>query len=355
MGDTTTPAQASDSKPGHHQGLLAAEVSTLHRTRSNRMQSHLILEENSAGPQAHSAAAVLRPGTAGDSPELFGVFRQTAFDLRVRLGQAELEEAPGTETFQRDWAEVRSLYEHLAETADRLWVAERGGEIAGFARSMVRDGVRNLTEFWVLPDQQSAGLGKELLQRAFPAAGARLRYVIATVDMRAQARYMKAGLYPRFSLYKFQGQPQIRPGSSDLEFRRMEATAEDARIVDWLDQETLGYRRRPEHEWFRQNREGFLCYRQGKPVGYGYAGKDSGPCTLLDPGDYPAVLAHAETTAARQGQPEIGLVVPTVNEAAVAYLLAHGYRIAPFFCQLMTSRPFGRFECYVATAPMFAL
>ena len=85
-------------------------------------------------------------------------------------------------------------------------MAERNNLIIGFARSMMRDGVHSLSEFWVLPQEQSSGIGREPLQRADPADDARLRYIIATVDTRAQARYryMKAGLYPRFSIYLFQ-------------------------------------------------------------------------------------------------------------------------------------------------------
>lgn len=320
------------------------------------MQTNLILNEKPATALAEQQnSLVVRPGIPDDSSELFRVFRRTAFDLRVRLGQMQPEEAPDAATLEKEWEQVRPLYEHLAQMADRFWVAERDNNIIGFARSMVRDGVRSLTEFWVLPHEQSAGVGKALLRRAFPADGARLRYIIATVDTRAQARYMKAGLYPRFSMYLFQRAPEIRRVGTDLVFERMKATAADAQIVDRLDQEVLGYRRRPEHQWFGQNRQGIIYYRHDKPVGYGYAGKQSGPFVLMDKGDFPAVLAHAETAVARQGHEEITFVVPTVNEAAVDHLLAQGYQLMPFFCQLMTSQRFGRFDHYVATSPMFAL
>lgn len=303
---------------------------------------------------AQQNSLVVRSGAPADSPALFRVFRRTIFDLRLRLGLAQAEEAPDTAVLDKEWEQVRPLYEHMAHTADRLWVAERDNEIIGFARSIIRDGVRSLTEFWVLPHEQASGVGRELLRRAFPD-DARYRYIIATVDTRAQARYMKAGLYTRFSLYLFQRQPEIRTLDTDLTFRQMEATAVDAQIVDRLDREVLSYRRRPEHNWFRKNRQGYIYLRDGEPVGYGYAGKQSGPFVLLDKGDFPTVLAHAETAVARQGREQVEFVTPTVNETAVDHLLAHGYRLQPFFCQLMTSRPFGRFGHYIAASPMFWL
>lgn len=319
------------------------------------MQPELVLSKQPKMTFAEEPNALMvRPGTVTDSPQLFRVFRRTLFDLRLRMGLAQAEEAPDTAVLDKEWEQIWPLYEHLAHTADRLWVAERHNQIIGFARSIIRDGVRSLTEFWVLPHEQASGVGRELLQRAFPD-DARCRYIIATVDTRAQARYMKAGLYPRFSLYLFQRQPEIRNLSTDLSFRRMKATAVDAQIVDRLDREVLSYRRRLEHNWFRKNRQGYIYLRDGEPVGYGYAGKQSGPFILLDNDDFPAALAHAETAVAREGHKQIEFVTPTVNETAVNHLLAHGYRLQPFFCQLMTSRPFGRFEHYVATSPMFAL
>ena len=76
--------------------------------------------------------------------------------------------------------------------ATRWWFAEdeATGEAIGYARSILRDGVRELTEFFVLPEAQGAGVGRGLLARAFPADGARHRAIVATMDPRAIARYL---------------------------------------------------------------------------------------------------------------------------------------------------------------------
>jgi hypothetical protein len=76
---------------------------------------------------------------------------------------------------------------------------------------------------------------------------------------------------------------------------------------------------------------------------------------LVEKDYFSAVLAHAETIVAHEGHPSVEFVTPTVNETAVDHLLENGYQIQPFFCQVMTSEPFGYFEHYVATSPMFAL
>jgi hypothetical protein len=89
-----------------------------------------------------------------------------------------------------------------------------------------------------------------------------------------------------------------------------------------IDQAVIGHRRTEDHAWLVGERQGFV-YRRGRDaVGYGYVGRSSGPFALLDPADTPAVLAHAERTAAERGDAPFGLDVPAVNRAAVRYLQA---------------------------------
>jgi hypothetical protein len=90
-------------------------------------------------------------------------------------------------------------------------------------------------------------------------------------------------------------------------------------------------------------------------VGYGYAGRQSGPFALLDPADFPAVLADAEAAVAREGHDTFSVVVPMVNESAIRHLLGRGFRLDPFFSYLMSDVPFGRFEQYIETTPTFFL
>ena len=59
-----------------------------------------------------------------------------------------------------------------------------------------------------------------------------------------------------------------------------------------IDKATLGFQRDVDQQWFLANRRGFLYLRDGRPVGYGYVGENSGPFALLDAADFPAVLAR---------------------------------------------------------------
>jgi hypothetical protein len=110
-----------------------------------------------------------------------------------------------------------------------------------------------------------------------------------------------------------------------------------------------------DHAWLLEDRKGFLYERGGTPVGYGYVGVRSGPFALLQPGDYAAVLAHAERQAALAGQEHFGLEVPSINRPAVDHLLQRGFRLDSFVAVWMSDEPFARLEDYIVTSPPFFL
>ena len=64
-----------------------------------------------------------RPGTLSDSYTVFNIFERTLADLGRRIGSTSSFSADDSLTLERMWAERRSLYEHLAVTADQFWLA----------------------------------------------------------------------------------------------------------------------------------------------------------------------------------------------------------------------------------------
>jgi len=302
-----------------------------------------------------STLVTFRPGSVEDSYTVFYLFEETLADLFRQLGLKERTSWSDPVAMEKMWQERRSLYEHLARTADQFWLAEREGEVIGFARSTLRDGVQELTEFFIRPDDQSAGIGRELLARAFPEAGAEYRSIIATTLPGAQIRYLKAGVYPRFPIYYFGRKPELVDIATDLEFEPGSNVPGTLATLGALDETILAHRRDVDHYWLLSNRQGYVYYRDGQPVGYGYVGLRSGPFALLDAGDFPAVLVRAESELARQGYQHFGLEVPMINQTVVDYVLARGFRMDPFVALYMSDRPFGKFENYLVTSPPFIL
>jgi GNAT superfamily N-acetyltransferase len=295
-----------------------------------------------------------RRGTPDDSYAAFQVFLASITDLSQRQGVVALTGGDDPAVLAELWERRKSLYDHLARTAEHFWVAESEDGMVGYARSIVREGHLELTEFFVHPGKQSQGVGKNLLSQAFPPDGYSNRTVIASSDTRAQVLYMKNKVYPRFPIMYFSNPPEATQFTTDLTFQPMTLTSATLEILAQIDEALLGYRRDADHQWLASNREGFIYQRQGKPAGYGYVGYRSGPFALLQAADIPAALAHADGLLVGVEE-EFGVEVPLVNRTAIDYLLGRGFELASFTAMLMSDRPFGNFESYICTAPPFFL
>src|SRR5437870_1417217 len=82
------------------------------------------------------------------------------------------------------------------------------GQIRGMVSALVRGRVWYLSMFFVLPGDQGRGVGRALLERALAygeARGVEVRCVWASLDPRAQARYVMAGMAPRWPIYRLEG------------------------------------------------------------------------------------------------------------------------------------------------------
>ena len=134
----------------------------------------------------------------------------------------------------------------------------------------------------------------------------------------------------------------------------MAATAETLASLRQIDQIVLQHRRDEDHTWLLAEQQGYLYRRAGRVVGYGYVGQSSGPFAVLDPSDFPAILAHAESEAAAAGR-NFGVEIPLINRTAVDYLLGRGYQMDSFIALFLSDEPFGRFDHYIFPSPPFFL
>ncbi|HEX5807873.1 MAG TPA: GNAT family N-acetyltransferase [Anaerolineales bacterium] len=294
-----------------------------------------------------------RKGTLEDSHAVFRVFVRTLMEYSARMNVMAITGGNDPEVIEALWNKRRSMFEFLASTAAQFWVAEKDGEIVAYARSIEHGGLQELTEFFVSPDQQSAGVGGELLRRAFPLSGARYRTIIATLDERALYRYMKLGVYGRFPLKYFSRKAETVDVETDLTIEPLQLKRHIDQISE-IDRRILNHGRAHLHHWIAADRQGFVYQRGGDIVGYGYVGSSSGPFALLDGDDFPAVLAHAESLMAEQGK-DFGAEAPLLNEKAVHYFVHRKYEIDSFSAIFMSNVPFGRFENYLCFSPEFFL
>lgn len=296
-----------------------------------------------------------RPGTAADSRLAYDIFVPTIDDLAQRTGGTANATAAQPSTA---WERRRPLFEHLAATSDQWWFAEdeATGRAIGYARSILRDGVRELTELFVVPDAQAAGVGRELLARAFPAEGARHRSIVATIDPRAIARYLQTGLPSKVAMAFVAGEPHPISLPTDLRRVRIHPDAPPLDELGAIDRATIGFRRDEDHRWLAAVRPGWIYRRADRAVGYGYHPIDpawGGPYAALDAADLPVLLADGETAAAEAGHASVTFDLALTASDAFRYLLGRGLRIDPFVMLYFTDGAVDGLDRYVLTSPPF--
>lgn len=296
-----------------------------------------------------ATAPAIRRGTFDDARACLDLLWASVTDLAARNG-GQLEGSADDW-----WASTELIYRFLATNAAEWWIAEdlHTRQMLGYARSIERGGLFELTEFFVRPGQQSRGLGRTLLDLAFPMGRGEIRVIVATGDPRAVARYYATDTVAQFPIFTLAAAPAsvaldgrltsiaLAPGTTDV-----------AKTVD-LERAVLGYDRgADEFDWLLGLREGHLYHRGGRPVGFAFVGKGgAGPVAALDPTDMPGILLHVESRAHALGVDKLELDVPSVNADAVRHLLGRGFRLDPFATNLMSSRPFGQFDRFIGFSP----
>jgi GNAT superfamily N-acetyltransferase len=311
---------------------------------------------DASSPAEDRSPPRLRQGTLDDNRACFEILRVAVNDLARRIGADPF----GEDDPEGAWRRFEPFSAHLARTAAEFWVAEatEGGTILGYARSTDRDGLFELTEFFVTPGAQAAGVGRQLLDRAFPIGRGAPRVIIATTDLRALSRYFRSGVVARVPIASFTGTPRRSETATDLEIERVGSDNEDFDQVDAIDDAVFGHRRTVDHRWFRTQREGYVYRRAGRVIGYGYIGlpdgAGSGPFAVLDPADLPAAIAHAESRRVELGASDLAFEVPLDNRVALDFLLARGYRMDQFLTLLLASEPL-RTDGYLFTGPPLIL
>ncbi len=333
-------------------------------------------------------------------------------NIRLRRGGAD-DDFPTFEVmrramgFEMSWQHHAPTRRHLRIASDAsFWVAEEGArfgttKVIGYARSLVRERVWQLTEFFVLPGYHRQGVGSALLGECL-ADGARVgvdvRLVLASHHPGADALYMRqAGCFPHLPMLLLAGsldrlrldarspvtisdtrQPSVTTGEGAMRLRAepllLSLPVQDA--LDALDRAAVGYARPEEHLLWAREMGGLdgaarlfrLLSASGEPgpiVGYAYLGvHSSGPACALDPTYLPAMLTHLLAASRRAVRPhgDGSLLAPAdqywavagTNETMLEWLLQCGWQIV-FHYLLMSSRAPGRFEGYVCHNPLYFL
>lgn len=294
----------------------------------------------------------IRRGTPADALPAYRVLFDAINELAPRIGADPIPGPVGD-----SYARAEPLFSYLAEAAAEFWVAEdESRTVVGYARSIEHGGFFELTEFFVEPGHQSGGIGRQLLDRAFPPDRGELRVIVATTDVRALARYARAGMTARTVIASLVGQPTLPPLPDEMgtALAVEQVRPGDTALAELaaLDRAIAGFDRASALPWLAKTREAVLFRRDGEPVGYAFVQlRGVGPIAASDPGDLPAILDIVLRRAVAIGVETVSFEVPMSNGVALRHLLARGLRIDPFLTLLLSNREFGQMDRYISYSP----
>jgi GNAT superfamily N-acetyltransferase len=299
------------------------------------------------GRMPERAAPILRRGTPADTRACHDLLWTSATDLGRRHGTPLEGDADAW------WEGIESVHRFLADHAAEWWVAKDGEELIGYARSIDRDGLFELTELFVRPGRQSSGVGRQLLEHAFPLGRGNVRSIIATTDVRATARYYAADTVARFPYFTLTGRPRSDAKPEDVTVEAAGTDPAALAAISEIERAALDFPRgTDELRWLAETRPGYVFVRRGTPIGFAFLVKGAaGPIAALHDADIPAVLGHVEALAASAGSDPLELEVPGINVTAMRHLLGRGFHIDPWMNLLMSNRPFGQFDRFIGFSP----
>ena len=305
--------------------------------------------------------------TAPDRLDGIAVRRATAADARPTY--AVVVEATGHLARLHGWEPIPRPPEPgerflgfrtsaLRHDPDGFWVGEVDGELVGFGIAVQREHVWYLAALHVLPAYQSRGLGAELIRRALAAARPGSLLTVGT-DARnpvSNALYGRFGMFPQEPLLEVAGPTAAATdatiGRADLASQLVPGLP-SADILATIDRGALEVARPEDHEFWASvpGLHGYTLAHDGRPLGYAYVQADGviGPIAVLDPMDLADAVEGSIRCAAELGATTARMRIPGVARAAVAGLLARGWRYGDGVTLALSSAPWGHWDRYVSS------
>ena len=293
--------------------------------------------------------AHIRKVRPDDLEEVWRVHVAASNDLLVRRGRPATRPA--------DAPVASDARAGLASDPDGYFCAVDEGQIRGMVSALVRGRVWYLSMFFVLPGDQGQGLGRALLERALAygeARGAEIRCTWATLDPRAQARYVMAGMAPRWPIYRLDGDAAAvtrLKARAGLDPREREQPC-DLGAAEKLTAEVFCHGRADDLAHFRGDGGAAVAIeRSGELAAFAYRrGQRIGPAAGRDETAFLQAVAAA-AAAGVGGGGSVTMRVPGACASLLEALVSCGFRIsAPTL--FMASRLFGRPELYLPSGPI---
>ena len=306
-----------------------------------------------------------REGVVSDLETTFCLSERAIHDSAVKQGVI----APGRELtderIREDWLGQRPMVEFIAsQPGGRYVIAENGSEgIVGYARTVLFDGMEELTELTVLPDHQRRGIGRQLLETVWPGdptpdLG---RAVVATGSASDLSLYTGFGVMPVAGHWHMRTRAdeylKLRAQEIDTTDPGVHALKADRAVAEWnrLEPEAVGHRRPSLHEFFGRDRTCLATIDpgSGQATSLCWVSSDGniGPAVACSAGELvPVVLAALDRVAMTQEPRHLSVFTSTLSWWLLRRLRTLGFAVY-WPSWVLCSVPLPGLDRYMPTRP----
>jgi GNAT superfamily N-acetyltransferase len=308
-----------------------------------------------------------RDGAASDLETTFALSEHAMHDSATRQGIIPAGRELTPEHIEADWGRQRSVVEFIAAQPGRYVIAEDAGGPIGYARVVRFPHMEELTELMVLPEHQGRGIGRRLLEVAWPGdPSADLGRVVVAAGTPSDL-----SLYLEFGVMPVAGHWHMRLRTDAYLERRaqeMETTdpgvhllKPDRAVAEWmrLEPQAIGHERPALHQFFARDRNclASLDPRTGEAKALCWVSSDGdiGPAVASEPGELvPVIIAALDRVAMAQEPRHLSVFVTSLSWWLLRRLRTLGFGVF-WPSWILCSVPLPGLDRYVPTRPAHLL
>jgi GNAT superfamily N-acetyltransferase len=309
-----------------------------------------------------------RDGSVSDLETTFALAEQAMHDSGTRQGIIP----PGRELtgahIEADWRRQRPVVEFIAAQPDgRYVIAEDASGPVGFARVVRFPHMEELTELMVLPEHQGRGIGRRLLQAAWPGdPTADLgRVVVAAGAPSDLSLYLEFGVMPVAGHWHMRQRTDVylerRAQEIETTDPGVHLLKPDRAVAEWmrLEPQAIGHERRALHEFFARDRNclAALDPRTGAANALCWVSSEGeiGPAIASEPGGLvPVIIAVLDRVAMTQEPRHLSVFTTSLSWWLIRRLRTLGFGVF-WPSWILCSVPLPGLDRYVPTRPAHLL
>jgi GNAT superfamily N-acetyltransferase len=305
-----------------------------------------------------------REGLVSDLETTFGLSERAMHDSAVKQGVMPASEAITDAHISADWTRQHSIIEFIAsQPGGRYLIAENSSGPVGYARTVSFEGMEELTELMVLPDHQRRGIGRQLLDIAWPGdpSPEMGRVVVAAGSASDLSLYTGFGVMPVAGHWHMRQRAEVylahRAQEIDTTDPGVHALKADRAVAEWkrLEPSAVAHGRPELHEFFGRDRTCLATIDQdtGEATSLCWVSSDGdiGPAIARSPGDLvPVVLAALDRVAMTQEPEHLSVFTTTLAWWLLRRLRTLGFSVY-WPSWVLCSVPLPGLDRYMPTRP----